>query len=120
MDQALMDPISNADRLVRMLRQRLEERAKAQGKTKIGKPTPAVSRGPDAVRAIAGHLARSGVEGDHLNRAIIEQLLADQFDPALVNEPGFQRIVDQVTATMGADPAVAAIMNAVIVELTAG
>jgi hypothetical protein len=114
-----MDPISNADRLVQMLRQRLEERSKAKETTKAPKTGKIARRSPDAVRAIAGQFARSGVDDEQLRRSIVEQLLADQFDPALVNEPKFQQVVDRVTETMESDPGVKALLGKVVAELRA-
>ena len=99
-----MDPISNADRFVILLRQKLAERAQ----TKKTSPTAATDAKPTvshhAVRAVAGRTARAGVEDRKLRRTIVEQLLVDRFGAALVNEARFQQILDQVSELMASDP----------------
>jgi hypothetical protein len=102
-----MDPISNADRLARLLRQKLEERAKTKKGAPASKPQQIQPRGIDAVRAATGRLATSGVDDQHLKRALVEQLLADQFGVEMINDPQFQQIVDRVFDIMQNDKAIA-------------
>ena len=98
-----MDAISNADRFVILLRQKLAERAQAKKSASslpvIGKPVT----GHDAIRAVAGRTARAGAEDNILRRTIVEQLLAQRFGAAIVNEARFQQIVDQVSELMASD-----------------
>jgi hypothetical protein len=97
-----MDPVSNVDRLVLLLRQRLAERSKAAaGRTSQSRPTdqPAAS-GLAGVQALA---ALESVDERQLKRALIQSLLADQFGSDLLNEAPFQQIVDRVTETLEDD-----------------
>jgi hypothetical protein len=99
-----MDAISNADRFVILLRQKLAERAQAKRPSSTSRPDANPTAGHDAVRAIAGRTARAGAEDRKLRRTIVEQLLTDRFGAALVNEARFQQIVDQVSELMASDP----------------
>lgn len=112
-----MDPVSNADRLVRVLRQRLEERAKVEGAARSAPATEVRQRGPDHVRAVAGQFARAGLDDEQMRRSLVELLLADQFDPAIVNEVKFQQIVDRVAEAMASDPEVLDLLTKTASEL---
>jgi hypothetical protein len=112
-----MDPVSNADRLVRLLRQRLAERGKAQSGRSASAPSEVQHRDPATTKAITGNFARAGGTAQALRRTLIEQLLTDQFGAAMANEPKFQQIVDRVASAMNADPDIAAMMEQVIGEL---
>jgi hypothetical protein len=112
-----MDLISNADRLVRLLRQKLEQRSNAKSAQSSSAPITEYARGINATKAITGQYARAGGREDALRRTLVEQLLADQFGTELVNEPKFQQVVDKVTDAMVADPDVADILGQVVTEL---
>jgi hypothetical protein len=112
-----VDPISNADRLVRLLRQRLEERSKAKSSDQTAATAQVRARGLDATKVITGQFARAGGKDGTLRRTLVEQLLADQFGSGLVNEPKFQQVVDRVTSAMEADPDIAQILGEVVLEL---
>jgi hypothetical protein len=106
-----MDPVSGADRFVRLLRQRLEERAKAQNAVPSGKVARARPRDSDALSPLTGALARAGADDDRLRRSLVEQLLADHFGPALVNDAKFQQVVDDVTQIMASDESIGPLLN---------
>ena len=114
-----MDPISNADRFVILLRQKLAERAQA----KKASPAAATDAKPtvsyDAVRAVAGRAARAGAEDRTLRRTIVEQLLVDRFGAALVNEARFQQIIDQVSELMASDPELGDLFAEVMAQVRA-
>ena len=110
-----MDPISNADRFVIMLRQKLAERALAKQTAPTARTDAKFNTGNDAVRAIAGRTARAGAKDRKLQRTIVEQLLADRFGAALVNEARFQQIIDQVSELMASDPDLGDLFAEVIV-----
>ena len=114
-----MDPVSNSDRLVRLLRQKLDEREKSRAPDKRGRVGPVEHNARPDIRAIAGDMARGGGSEALLRRALIEQLLTDQFDGRLANDAKFQQIVDRVTAIMADDPEVGGLLNAVVSELFA-
>src|SRR6185312_13907928 len=103
-----MEPISNADRLVMLLKQKLEERAKAARGGGKGKANVAVPVEASGVRALA---ALEGADERSLRRAIIQNLLADQLDPALINDAQFQQIVTRVTDALEDDRGASQLMH---------
>lgn len=113
-----MDPVSNADRLVRLLRQQLEERSRSKRTQKTQASEPVRQDGVERMRAVAGEVVEAGGQNHQLRRLLVEQLLSDQFGPEFVNEPRFQQIVDQVAETMAADPAVATLLSQITAELS--
>jgi hypothetical protein len=112
-----MDPVSNTDRLVRLLRQKLEERGRAKKREKTAGKQPIRLDGLEHVRAVAGEIAQAGADDRQLNRLLIEQLLSDQFGPGLINEPRFQQIVEQVAEMMAGDPVISALLSQASAEI---
>ncbi|HEX3673455.1 MAG TPA: hypothetical protein VHU87_04215 [Rhizomicrobium sp.] len=108
-----MDPISNADRLVLLLRQKLQERAKAGASARPGKKAeqPATRSGIQALAAVEGSDERP------LRRALIQNLLADQLGPALLNDAQFQQIVSRVTEAIEDDPGASQLLSRLVSEL---
>src|SRR5262249_19355747 len=106
-----MEPVSNADRLALLLRQKLEARAKASAARAQSQASPAA---PSAVRAMA---AIEGADERALRRAVIQNLLADQFGNALVNDAQFQQVVTRVTETIEQDEEAAKLLSQVIAQL---
>ena len=111
-----MDAISNADRFVALLRQKLAERTGARGAEQRGRTDTgrAAEQGGQAVRSVAASAARAGADDRKLRRTIVEQLLAERFGAALINDPRFQETVGQVSELMGTDPSLAAMLDEVI------
>ena len=112
-----MDPISNTDRLVLILRQKLLERSKAASRSRAG-GKPAAGRPPagslDSVHALA---SVDGVDDRQLRRALIQAILADQFGGELINEAKFQQVVDRVAETIAGDAESAKLLSRVIGDL---
>jgi len=107
-----MDPISNADRLAQILRQRLEEQRRA---TKAGTSPAARGGGARAPSAIAR------TEQDHLlRRSVIQDILAEHFGTALLRDPKFQRVIDRVTETLEDDEQGARLLDEMVADLRAG
>jgi hypothetical protein len=98
-----MDPISNVDGLVLLLRQRLAERArmKAAG-VNAQRPVnnPRIADGIDAVHALAGI---DNIDERLLKRSLIQSLLTDHFGAAMINDAQFQQVVDRVTDAIDGD-----------------
>ena len=110
-----MDPISNADRLVLLLRQKLEERARSSSATRpTGKPAANAPAPPSGMRALA---AIDWSDERPLRRAVVQNLLADQLGPELVNDAQFQQIVSRVTDTIEEDVQASELLMRVIAEL---
>jgi hypothetical protein len=112
-----MIPVSNTDRLVRQIRQRLEERSSAGINVKAGSTDRVRPRGSAAVKAITSPIAKSGIEEEHLQRLIVEHLLVEQLGPKLANDAKFQQVIDQVTQSMTADISTKALMEEVLNQL---
>lgn len=112
-----MQPISNVDRLVLLLRQRLAERGKASRPSAATAGAAAPARAaPSALQALAGV---DGVDERHLRRALIQDLLSDSFGERAINDAQFQRVVDRVTETIEGDPQAAKLLQRVLGDLTA-
>lgn len=108
-----MDPISNADRLVMLLRRRLQSRARASGASSTSS-RPLVQDIPalEGVQALAGEL-----NDRQLGRTLIQAVMADGFGEELVNEARFQNVVDQVVEALESDPLTAKLLSRAISDL---
>ena len=110
-----MEPISGTDRLLALLRQKLEERAKAgsshRGSTKL---PPNQSREPSGVQAYA---AIDGHDERQLRRALVQHLLGEQFGSELLNDAHFQQIVTRVTDAIEEDEGAARLLSGLVQEL---
>jgi hypothetical protein len=115
-----MDPVSNADRLVLLLRQKLQERAKGGAAARGGRkehPGADASAEPSGLQALA---AVDSADEHTLRRAFIQNLLADQLGPDLLNDAQFQQIVSRVTEAIEEDPGASRLLNRLIGELREG
>ena len=96
-----MDPISNVDQLVLLLRQRLLERSRTE---RLGRRAPAAKTARtttiDPLQVLS---ALDGADDRQLERALIQTLLNEQFGRGLLNDARFQLVVDQVTETLRQD-----------------
>lgn len=115
-----MDPISNVDRLVIMLRQRLLERSRTAANRKPGgrteleaTPSPAKS-GIEALETIKEY------KGHTAHRAVIQGLLTEHFGIEVINDAQFQAIVSRVTGAIENDSEAAILLDAVIADLRRG
>jgi hypothetical protein len=87
-----MTSISNVDRLALIIRQRLKERAELAAQGSIT-PTKSKKSGLDHIQALA---AIDGADPKQIKRALIEQILAQEFGGDLVNDASFQQITQRV------------------------
>lgn len=114
-----MDPVSNANRLAMLLRQRLDERSRAGAATRAGRKE-AKGTGDVAGRgALRGADAVEALDDRKLKRVMIEHILMDQFGPGLVNDASFQQLVDQVTEAIEADANGALTLSQALAEVRA-
>jgi len=111
-----MEPINNADRLVLLLRQKLTERSKAMA-ARAGEKSRAQTTAPQTATGIRALAALDGADERSLRRAVVQNLLADQFEPSLLNDAQFQQIVTRVTDAIEDDGAAAKLLSQVIAEL---
>ncbi len=112
-----MDPISNTDRLVLLLRQRLAQQKLSRPVGRSPAPAPARGGSLEAVRAVA----RTGARDDRqLKRALVQTILSDQFGQDMVNEARFQQLVARVSDALAADPDSARLLDGALDELRAG
>jgi hypothetical protein len=110
-----MDPVSRADRLAALLRQRLLERSRQGGVagTKAGTDELAVDR----IYPAAGVEAR---DERQLRRSVIQAILTDEFGPDLINEAGFQQIIERVLDAIEGDADASALIAQVTRDRAAG
>jgi len=110
-----MEPISNADRIMAILRQRLREKTAAQPGKVRGRS------GQEGLQAPVGGLAAlaelKGATPAQLRHACIQALLSDQLGEGLLNEAQFQQVVSQVVAALSEDAAAARLLDRVIGDL---
>ncbi len=107
-----MSTISNVDRVILLIRQRLKEHAKAAESS--GSASAAKKGLADHVRALA---ALDGVEPRQVKRALIEQILAEEFGAELVNDASFQQVVQRVFETLDSTEATRGLTDTVIADL---
>lgn len=112
-----MEPISNTGKLALLLRQRLLERSRAAGGGKLrGILDAAPAIGPGAARALA---QVDGVDERQLRRALVQDILADQFGSQMLNQAQFQQIIDSVTSALEDDAGASALLTTVVSSLRA-
>src|SRR5215813_14164373 len=98
-----MDPISNADRLATLLRQKLREREKAQASKSSAAGPRQAPEPPQQAAGIKAIMAADNVDERAVRRAVIQNILADQLGPAFINDAQFQQVVTRVAETIEDD-----------------
>jgi hypothetical protein len=107
--------ISNVDRLVLLLRERLAQRTKvARGATRGASPVRASPA--EMIRELA---AVEGMDERLLRRTLVQNLLLDSFGETVVYDAQFQQVVERVTQTIEADPKTAELLQRMVRELKA-
>ena len=110
-----MDSISQIDRLVIILRQRMLERAKATGaKRRDNERREPTAEPLDTLKAVA---SIEGVDDQLLRRALVQNILAEQFGEHLVNDAQFQQMVERVTEALSEDDNGAILLGRLVAEL---
>jgi hypothetical protein len=112
-----MDPISNVDQLVLLLRQRLTERSRASPggqRDRTHSPSEPTQGSVHSVQALA---ALEDVDEHQLKRAVIQSILAEHFGAGLVNDAKFQQVVDRVTETLESETGAPLLFAQVVREL---
>ena len=97
-----------------VLRQRMLERSKSSGARKRDATSAAKAGWVDSLHAMA---ALEQIDDHQLRRALVQNILADQFGSGLINDPKFQQVVERVTETLEADEAGAALIGRCVTEL---
>lgn len=110
-----MEPVSNVDRVMLILRQRLEERERTLRKARPSRQDERESSvPPSGIDALA---ALGASDEKALRRAFVQALLADQFGKGMINEAPFQQIVERVTEAIDADPATQRLLTRLLAEV---
>jgi hypothetical protein len=102
-----MTSISNVDRIMLILRQRLGDKAKTSGKA-ANNPRAERIDGRATVAALA---AVEGVGDRQFRRTLVQTLLAEQLGNALLNDARFQEVVTQVSDALEEDEAGKALLD---------
>jgi hypothetical protein len=108
-----MDPISNADGLVLLLRQKLRERAR-RAHTAPGKKTESSSLQPSALQQLA---AVEDIDERTLRRALVQNLLVEHFGHGVLNDAQFQQIVSRVDRAIEEDADAVMLVSQILKEL---
>jgi hypothetical protein len=111
-----MDPISSADHIVLLLRQKLSERARAtsKDKAKVRQTDDAEAAQTPVVQRLA---SVEGVDEHQLRRALVQNLLTEQFGSSLLNDAQFQQVVGRVTDAIEGDDEASKLIAQVLSEL---
>ena len=112
-----MDPISQVDQLAMILRQRILDQSKTRAPKRKGPDSGTKSSWVANLKAMA---ATDTIDDHQLRRALVQNILADQFGQTLVNETKFQQVVERVTEALEADEVGAALIGRCVVELRGG
>lgn len=107
-----MDPISNVDQLVLMLRQRLMERSKGVGgkdRSTRASTTPSPAATPLS--------ALGALDDRQFRRALIQDILGERMGRQLVNDAEFQQVVERVATALEQDATAGRLMDRVVREL---
>ena len=104
-----MEPVSNVDRLVHLLRQQLSERARSEkGAVQTGRSSQRRETRQGIIAALG---AIEGVDERVLRRSFIQSLLSEQLGEQFVNDARFQQVVAQVTEAIDADDGARALLD---------
>jgi len=109
-----MDAISNVDRLVLILRQKLAERAKVAAPKQQPSAASRQNTGLHGVQALA---AVDSVDDRQFKRAVIQSILSEQLGGDLINEAKFQQVVSRVTDALDEDATASKLLSRVASEL---
>ncbi|AHE55637.1 hypothetical protein [Sphingomonas sanxanigenens] len=105
-----MDPVSNADRLIQVLRQRLQDRSRTSTSSR---KAPAGTRA-DGLVPLA---PVAGGDERQFRRALVQNILVEHFGADLVNDARFQELVDRVTVSLERDENGAALLGRVAYDV---
>ena len=98
-----MTRISNNDQILLLLRQQLQRIAgdkQTRRSSKIGSKSQVEKAAVARLKALA-RLEEFG--DDEFERTLVQGLLTDEFGEGIINDPRFQRIVDQVWKIIASD-----------------
>lgn len=112
-----MDPISSADQLVLLLRQKLLERTRTSASGRTNSKLPASSSATTEPSALEALAALEGANEKSLRRALIQFILVDQLGASLVNDAQFQQVVSRVTNAIEEDPKTANLLSLAVESL---
>ena len=122
-----MDPINQINPLLDALRRQLAEnieRMRESGKLARGTPASAgsaeASAPPPLDEVLAQRLAGPKARGLNLaaaTRVFVESVLIAEFGEALLSDPGFGPLIDEISSAFREDPAVKADFEVMLEEL---
>lgn len=98
-----MTRISNADQALQILRQQLQ---RMSGKSEAKRSNKTDATRPSQQKAITRLKALAQLEelsSEEFERTLVQGLLIDEFGEGVVNDPHFQKLVDNVLAIISSD-----------------
>lgn len=114
-----MDPVSNVDQIVHVLRQRLQERSKAGRGERRGSATGAIQARPGGLERLRSIAAVENLDERQLRRALVQSLLVERFGGDVLNDAKFQQVIDEVLAALESDQATSRLVGQVTSALRA-
>jgi hypothetical protein len=112
------DSVSSADHLIILLRQKLRERSRLAGKDKSLSRSGTEAE-PFGIKAIQALIAAKSADQGLLRRALVQNLMAEQFGQDMINDAQFQQIVSRVTDAIEEDADASILIARVLSELKA-
>lgn len=99
-----MTRITNTDKLVMLLQERLKAASRKGKDVKTAKTGKTVAPAKSGDVALARELANAGHDENDTHHALIQGILSQEFGDRLVNDANFQQIVGQVVEIIKRDP----------------
>jgi hypothetical protein len=96
--------ITHADQVLLLLRSHLERSDRARRKRADNQSQSKAERRSAIDRAHDIATSATLAEGE-IERVLLSGLLEEEFGPRLVNDPGFQDVIDKVRSAISQDPA---------------
>ena len=112
-----MDPVSQADRLAALLRQRLLERGRTAGASATARDKSGEGAPVDEVYAA---VPVEPSDDRQRRRTLIQTILSQEFGTTLINEAGFQQVIDRVLAAIEGDEEAASLLARVTRDVAGG
>ena len=114
-----MEPITNVDAIVTLLRRRLVERSRREEVSRSRRTARHPASRSDGVATVRALAAIAGVSDQELGRTFVQSILTEQFGDGLLNDSKFQQVIDHVSRALTDDPQTSVVFRRVLDDLRA-